>query len=289
MKRNHFALLLWGAVLTGCSVDLYNTEAVKEAVVDGCLISGRAINKIRLTDLVPYGSDLDSFSPITGALLAISTSDSTWPLSYSGDSGFYQSPDTLRSVQEGETYTLRGEYNGKSFWASTTVPGKPSGLALSDTVMNIDSARGFPGGPDTTGVIDTAGGPPSGPGGMPGMGESLTLSFDNPEGAYHYVVIENVDPHPVEIQSDTFKFQGMRFLSTPFTADFYTVTSMQIKQYGRHKITLYQVNQEYADLYENRTQDSRNLTEPKTNVHNGLGIFTAVNCDSVFFEVKASP
>jgi hypothetical protein len=45
------------------------------------------------------------------------------------------------------------------------------------------------------------------------------------------------------------------------------------------------VNQEYADLYENRQQDSRNLTEPLSNVNNGLGIFTAFSYDVAYFEV----
>jgi hypothetical protein len=57
------------------------------------------------------------------------------------------------------------------------------------------------------------------------------------------------------------------------------------KQYGRHRAKIYRVNQEYADLYESREQDSRNLNEPLTNVKNGLGVFTAVTCDSIFFKV----
>ena len=32
-----------------------------------------------------------------------------------------------------------------------------------------------------------------------------------------------------------------------------------------------------------KQQDSRDLNEPATNIENGLGVFSAFNCDSVFF------
>jgi len=49
-------------------------------------------------------------------------------------------------------------------------------------------------------------------------------------------------------------------------------------------VSVYRVNQEYADLYEGRRQDSRDLNEPSTNIENGLGVFSAFNSDSTFFE-----
>jgi hypothetical protein len=104
------------------------------------------------------------------------------------------------------------------------------------------------------------------------------------------VVVQNVDSVPVAFQSDTLDslgFRGASFLSSPFDDTMYVITFAQIKELGRHRVTLYRVNQEYVDLYDYRTQDSRNLNEPKTNVVNGLGIFTAVNCDSIFFYAKA--
>ena len=40
---------------------------------------------------------------------------------------------------------------------------------------------------------------------------------------------------------------------------------------------MYRVNREYADLYNNRVQDSRDLNEPPSNISGGLGIFSAFN------------
>jgi hypothetical protein len=76
------------------------------------------------------------------------------------------------------------------------------------------------------------------------------------------------------------------FRSSPFQGDLYTINTRSLEKYGRHRVKVYHVNQEYADLYENREQDSRSLTEPLTNIKNGLGIFTAFSYSEVYFDVK---
>ena len=56
-------------------------------------------------------------------------------------------------------------------------------------------------------------------------------------------------------------------------------------QYGRHKVTIYKVNEEYALLYETSEQDSRDLNEPYTNINNGLGIFSGFASQEFYFSV----
>ena len=75
------------------------------------------------------------------------------------------------------------------------------------------------------------------------------------------------------------------FVFPPINDDTYNVRLPFITHLGLHRITVYKVNQEYADLYENLEQDSRDLNEPPTNINNGLGIFSAFNSQNVFFEV----
>lgn len=58
---------------------------------------------------------------------------------------------------------------------------------------------------------------------------------------------------------------------------------MSITHYGLHRVRVYRVNQEYADLYDTRQQDSRDLNEPLTNIVNGLGIFSAFNSNEIYF------
>jgi hypothetical protein len=49
---------------------------------------------------------------------------------------------------------------------------------------------------------------------------------------------------------------------------------------------VYRINQEYADLYRTRQQDSRDLNEPLSNVVNGLGVFSAFNGVSSMLVVR---
>lgn len=53
------------------------------------------------------------------------------------------------------------------------------------------------------------------------------------------------------------------------------VNALTLTHYGAHELTLYSVNEEYADLYEGRRQDTRDLNEPPTNIDGGLGVFSA--------------
>jgi len=42
------------------------------------------------------------------------------------------------------------------------------------------------------------------------------------------------------------------------------------------------MNQEYTALYDNRTQDARDLNQPSSNVQNALGIFSVFNSQEAF-------
>ena len=54
------------------------------------------------------------------------------------------------------------------------------------------------------------------------------------------------------------------------------------------RIRLYRVNQEYADLYEGRVQDSRDLNEPPSNIVGGLGVFSAFASSEEIFTARLS-
>lgn len=263
--------------IVACSEYSYNPEEIDEVVVFGCLVADSRVENIRLTMLAPYGGDTQASDPVSDAAISIDDGTSRWELISSDDSGHYHCPDTTLATQAGKTYTITIEHSNKNITASTVVPERPTGLSLSESVLYIDTALTMQERMEQMREGEDASG--------------ITLSFANPLSLLHYVTIENVDPAPVDIPMDSLPggmFRGARFLSAPFSADTYVITYMNLTQFGKHKIVLYRVNQEYADLYDFREQDSRSLNEPKTNVTNGLGIFTAVNCDSIFFEAKAA-
>jgi hypothetical protein len=55
------------------------------------------------------------------------------------------------------------------------------------------------------------------------------------------------------------------------------LSSRDFQYYGNHSIELYHLNPDYAALYNSNSTSSQNLTNPITNVENGLGIFTGIN------------
>ncbi|MFC2076767.1 hypothetical protein ACFLT7_06770 [candidate division KSB1 bacterium] len=108
------------------------------------------------------------------------------------------------------------------------------------------------------------------------------VSWDNPTGELFFVTVENVEDDPLPVES-RFKGMSFRFRSTPTTNDTFLVNRGQITHLGQHLARVYRINQEYADLYISRQQDSRDLNEPLSNIENGLGVFSAFNSDSLFF------
>ena len=110
----------------------------------------------------------------------------------------------------------------------------------------------------------------------------MIARWPNPSGNLFYVTIEVVDDSPTEIGG---RAQGgfRRFIFPPVAADSFAVSPFSLAYYGLHEVRVYQVNNEYAALYESRLQDSRDLNEPATNIRNGLGVFSAFSSRTVFF------
>ena len=114
---------------------------------------------------------------------------------------------------------------------------------------------------------------------------TLTVNWEQVNDALCYILVENIDTNPVAVVSK-FNQKPGRFISQPIAAGEYTVNAMMMTHLGKHRVKIYRVNQEYADLYQSRNQDSRDLNEPLTNIVNGLGVFSAFNSDSVFFDFR---
>lgn len=58
-----------------------------------------------------------------------------------------------------------------------------------------------------------------------------------------------------------------------------------VESFGTNSVKVYHNNQEYAQLYENFNQESRDLNEPASNIQHALGVFSAFNGQEIFFEV----
>ena len=262
--------------ITGCEED--GSNSVQELIVlEGYLFQGEPVDSIHLTKAVSFESGDTIYPPVTNAEVEITWNDIQYELDNIGN-GYYSYNGDALSIVEGQRYIISVISDGIELSATTNVPSVPTGIELSDTIIYVDTtfAFGFPGQAD----IEDSG---------------IIVSWNNPDNSYFYILLENTDTSSADIVYDTGDFPGgelpsgrmgmFSFRSEPFQGNEYRINSRSLEKYGRHRLKIYRVNQEYADLYENRNQDSRSLSEPLTNVKNGLGIFTAFSYAEVFFYV----
>jgi hypothetical protein len=122
------------------------------------------------------------------------------------------------------------------------------------------------------------------PGQRPDLsGLTLTVKWPNPEGDLHFITYQNIEPDPEPVEETGFFFRAGRFISEPIPGDSMLITSIALTHYGAHEVRVYRVTVDYARLYGSRQQDTRDLNEPASNIHNGLGIFSGFASRSTTF------
>lgn len=276
MKKRSIYILIFANWLILPSCEETSSLAVHtEAVVEAYLYADAPVENIQISSLIPFGAEFGDISPTNDLLVSLKWKEQSFMLSPTeGDSGYYHYTGNDLQIQHGETYQLSFAYNGKNILAETIVPSPPQGLFMPKddiTMTQIVFGGGIPGG---------------GLGGGFQVPDPLEVFWDNSNGDYHYIVIENIERSPESIFVDLPFERNFNFITEPTSSDVFLIRPQILEQFGTHRVVLYRVNQEYVDLYENREQDSRNLTEPLTNIENGLGVFTAFNSDTLYFEVK---
>ena len=257
-------------MFSACNKDetLPNVEA-DVAVVEAFLEPGRELT-IALSKMLPFTED-----EFTGSLI-IDTAEVY--INYQGvdylftpvseEPGKYKCPDSNLKVIAGDSYGLHFEYKGSFVNSVTIVPSKPINTNLSTNVYYIDSDAIGPGASQ----------------------EPLIVSWNNPDNSYHLIVIEYLEPtyDPINENLNEETYDGFRKVSTdPELGSSYNLDTRQhIVFFGSYRIIIYKINEEYVNLYENISQSTLSLGEPLTNIENGLGIFTGINSDTLFLEVK---
>lgn len=239
--------------LVSCSKTSTDNDISAEPVVIGYLNAGRPISvkvyeQKALADTATYGA------AISGLKLTISDGSKTVVLSETV-TGTYTSLDSTFLVA-GKTYTLNFAYNGSRVSASTVMPTKPTGYTSSATTLQI---------PLATTLNSTI---------------ALIFKWKNPDSLYHVLVFKNdeTSPYNVHLQNNS----PVNFTFNVNKAEAYDVYYRSLNYLGVYRVILYRVNKEYIDLLNNATTTtSKNLTNPPTNVNGGLGIFTAMQSDTI--------
>jgi hypothetical protein len=258
----YIALSLMGSLilLTSCKKNQSDILATNKPVVEAYLVPGTTLSikvyqQKSLTDTATYGAAL------TGLSIGVSDGSKSVKLTESA-SGIYTYADQS-FITSGKTYTMQFTYANVLISATTIMPGKPQNFTLSDSVFHVPSTIN----PLYADVV------------------RATLRWSNPDSLYHLLVFKNLDNDPYYISyirsnnEPSFQINAER-------ASYYNLVQSSFNYYGHYKVILMRVNQEYINiLTTNISRDSQALLNEPTNVTNGLGIFTAMQTDTLNLRV----
>ena len=238
-------------------------------VVHAYLYAGEPVTDIQLTTTLPLGSEEEKAPPVNNAIVSLIKEGQRYSLVPSpGDSGYYHYEGSDLSVETNNEFEIQVEYNGEILSGKTVVPLPPENVSISANQLVIPEEF-YPG--------------------ESGDSMSLTINWKEDASSLFYVVIKCIEENPVEITTSFGPMTGDQidrlFVFPPTNNNEFKISRFQLSYYGQYVAKVYRVNQEYADLYESREQDSRDLNEPLTNIKNGLGIFSAFASQTVTFTV----
>lgn len=251
-------------------------------VVRAFLFAGEPVVDIRITTTVPLVSEDTLGLPVSDAMVWLERDAVRFDLiATSGAPGAYHYPGADLLVESGDVFELGVSRGSESLSATTVVPPAPEGFSVSSEVLEVV---------DLTAGLGGFGGRGGGGGGAGGLAfGGLIVRWINPERDLFFVVVDNLETDPDQIPAPEFIRQARRFTSAPTPADSTTISQLSLTHLGEHRIRLYHVNQEYADLYEGRVQDSRDLNEPPSNILGGLGVFSAFSSSEGTFTAILAP
>jgi len=274
MKYLNNIILISIFILSFFACEKQNIESIetKTAVVEGFLHANQPIDSLKITQSFSYTQLETEVITLDDLDVSISDLNTQYNLTSMGN-GFYQNLDVL--IEYDKTYRLEFAWEGEIVAAETYIPLKKE-AQLSVEVVELEKVE-----------LGTMGG-----GGMPGEVDPIEITWENNEGDYYYIVIENLEEDP-EYVNENFAtvVNGDRprfvFITEPQISNFYAIDARrELTQYGQHQIIVYRVNPEYAALYESSGNSTLSLEQPPTNVENGLGIFTGVSSDTLYLEVN---
>ncbi len=247
-------------------------------VIEAYLAAGQPASMKVFTE-IPYSEEDSTYSePLTGLSITLKGSNGQQWVLTEGEDGVYTSPENLG--EDGTTYSMSFQHNGRTVSAETTLPEKPTGFQT-DTEVVYRTSRNLVGGF------------------LPGQGDfepeemtDINLSWQNPENIYHFVAVSVLDENASQIVTGTGSNGFMlgppnrRFNNEPVQGESAVVSSRSFEYFGRHAIILYKLNPDYASLYQNQSSTSQNISTPVSTITNGLGIFTGINADTLVITVR---
>ncbi|MEO0339675.1 MAG: DUF4249 family protein, partial [Bacteroidota bacterium] len=235
------------------------------AVVAAYLFDGQSVDSIRITQSIGYNQSDTALTTLDDLEVAIIDGDRRYLLENIGD-GYYKNDALI--IQTETTYELDFIHNGEVVSAETFIPKKKEAI-LSSTSISLAKIEGFP------------------TGGFGAIPDPIEVTWDNNEGDFYYVKVTNLEEDPEYVNELLLQFggipRGIQFNSDPEVTDFHVIQpNRDLTQYGRYEIIVFRVQPEYASLFNLGNNSSQTITEPPSNVTNGLGLFTGVSSDTLY-------
>jgi len=272
--KKYILLLSFVPFLQACFDSDLEFEDQYEPVVEAYLYVGKELKDVNLSSMISFGSDSLGGEAITDAEITLEGESDSWVLVHNDSLEGQYCLEDVPADESGETFRIRIETGEEILSASTVIPDDPPPVTMSTSsiyIQKVDDIRDFQN-------VD--------------MPDPVELTWDNPDAAYYFLDIQNIESYPISIMPDPpadrpTPPEGLAFqmITEPTNNNYYSIDLRQLDYYGTHRIIFTAVNDEYVYLYNSLNQDSRELNEPYSNVENGLGIFTAFNSDTLYLEV----
>lgn len=241
----------------------FETESI---VVQSYLFAENSLDSFYVAEAISYVDTSDEVTTINDLSVKVSDGMEDYFLQSIGN-GYYQNLDLI--IQSGKTYSMEFDHEGVVISAETYVPEKKD-VTISLSQISIEKVY--------AGVMM----PPT-------QTDPITVSWENNEGEYYYVIVENIETDPEYINENfaNLTMERPRIITEPqIVADYNVDTRRDIQFFGTYQVVVYRVNPEYAALYATSEATSSSIVEPATNIENGLGIMTGISSDTIYFEVN---
>ena len=241
----------------------FETESI---VVESYLFAENPLDSFKVTQAISYAATSDDIVTIDDLTITLDDESESYLLQSIGE-GYYQNLDLL--IESGKTYSMEFEKNGTVISSETYVPEKNEiSISLSQiSIEKIDAGVMMP----------------------PTQTDPISVSWENNEGEYYYVIVENIETDPEYINENfaIATFERPRIITEPqIVSDYNVDTRRDIQFFGTYRVVVYRVNPEYAALYSTAEATSSSIVEPASNIENGLGIMTGISSDTIYFEVN---
>jgi hypothetical protein len=256
LKRYAIVFILALTCLLACkkedaAIADYSRPVVQAYLTPGNPVEVKVYYQKFLDDTISYGF------PIEDLQLKISDGTNTVLLTESA-AGVYQYADAV-FVKDKGTYTLSFTYLNKTITAQTTMPHKPVGFTVSASSQKVPV---FSFGTEPEAFVP------------------VTFKWNNNDGEYYMMMLKNTDTYPTRVNAlDTRPYADSEMILSQVAT--YQTQQMMFNFLGNYKVLLFHINKEYSDALNSGGGTSLNLTNPYTNVVNGLGIFTAMQADTL--------